>query len=137
MKRTTFSEELAQLEARLSVLKKLKARFPLLEKAESDSGLEYLYTKEVNTLVVHVEIGYSCSCCAESTVFAKPYLEADGMKVFSNPWYFTVGQGSAVLEEVTPWKGWEARLRSCNIPEIVIQKVQAFFETHKPSICED
>jgi len=55
-----------------------------------------------------------------------PYLEEDGLRIFSDPTCFTVGEKYPAGGEM-PWPGWQEKLRAARIPEAVIAKVEQMF----------
>jgi len=75
-----------------------------------------------------VYISHSCGCCADSPIEVWPYVSIDGTKVYSDPPYFIVGEGSYSYKEIE-YDGWEKNLQNSDIPQEVISKVKLWFET--------
>ena len=93
-------------------------------------------SKSVNSIVDKVECRHNCGCCPDSPIEVWPYTEFNGVKIYSDPPSFNVGEANCHDGE-TPYDNWQEKLRTALIAEVVIQQIEAWFEKNKPGQEED
>jgi hypothetical protein len=126
----SLSEKLNQEIAYKNKLLSLIERFPDLKENKNRWNHVRLSSKLVNSSTNDAEIKHNCGCCDDSPLEVWPYAEIEGLRVFSDPASFTVGQKSGLGD--IPYPGWDERMRKSNIPQIVIDRVNAYFDAHLP-----
>ena len=122
-----LEQEIKKKQEELDILRTVKEQYPSLQSSRGRWGYIRYYASEINSEVDEVSIHYSCGCCSDASLYARPYKVVNGLKVFSDPPYFCVG-GKTDYRGDEPDIGWENKLREKNIPENVIQKIQDHFD---------
>ena len=82
----------------------------------------------MNAIAIDIDINHSCGCCADSPLQMWPYKQIDGVKVFSQPPCFKVGEPNQWGIGEIAWDNWEDELQEVNISETVIQKIKKHFK---------
>jgi len=75
-------------------LKKLRviySKFPDLEIISNRWKTERYCSKLVNPIATEVDIGGSCSCCADAAIMAYFSIKEDGITIYSNPPHIYIG----------------------------------------------
>lgn len=122
-----LQEKIKQEEKEIENKKKLLERFPDLEEHRDRWGNIRFISSEINTIADKVFINHNCGCCPDSPLQAWPYKEFFGIKVFSNPTQFFVGQKNQFGIGDIPDQDWEEELRKENISEEAIKEIQKYF----------
>lgn len=140
-----IEKDISVREASLSSIKALFARLPDLQvyKSSKDSEIiscssqmngsmtdfipfhrdtEYLDEYGINTIKVSPKI-----------VDVWLYTELDGLRVYSNPPYFTVGHENESGFGIVQNKEWESLMDSCGVSLALIRKVRTYLKS-KPEI---
>jgi hypothetical protein len=126
-----LKEDISEKQAEVDRLTELSRSFSDLKRFEGigDNHVVF-FSFTANELVTNFVRRRDTS--PEYSVVVWPYLETDLGRVYSNPPYFIVGklhpQGDI------PKPGWEEELRKAKITEVVIAKVQEYFEETSCSI---
>ena len=133
-----FKDELEAKQKELNSMRKISELFPDIKEHRNRWGTIRLTTKDANSKTNQAQICHSCGCCEDAPLQAWPYLEVDGIKVFSDPPYFTVGEKIPYYYGMgeRPYDEWEQKLRDANIPESIISIVQDYFNENKPKHVE-
>jgi len=74
-----FEIELRESQAKVSAAKE----FPDLEEIKDRWGILRLTTKTVNEKAVNFEVRPECDCCNKVTLYALPYIEHEGIRLYS------------------------------------------------------
>ena len=93
-------------------------------------------TAMINSEVNDVMIKHNCGCCEDSPLEAWPFKEIEGIKVYSKPAYFYIGEKNAYGIGDNPDEDWQALMRKSNIAEPVIKIIQKYFDDNPPTKCE-
>ncbi|GEM_PF-6632649 len=115
----------------LSKMKTAAAKYPDLDRNVFRWDKVCYATAAVNNRVTDYDQRHNCGCCADSPIEVFPYFEEDGLKLYSSPACFHVGQANYGNGEI-PAEGWDAKMREAGIPESIIAQIQKFFDNHKP-----
>ena len=74
-----FERELKEVQAKLNAVKE----FPDLEEVKDRWGIIRLATNTVNEKSIEFEVRPACDCCSGVTVYAIPYIEYEGVRLYS------------------------------------------------------
>lgn len=114
----------------LAQIARLRDEFPDLEThVDRWKCIRYM-AASANARVFQVEFRNSCGCCRDTPVVALPYLEFEGMRVYSNPCYFYVGErtwGGYVQAEPT----WRKQYETAGISYHAVAKIKKFLEEQR------
>lgn len=106
--------------------------YPDIEEHIDRWNKSYLISKSVNNLVDNVYLKHNCGCCHDSPLEAWTYTTINGVNIYSNPPYFTIGEKYDYCED-KPYPNWESKLIENNIPKHIIEKIQQHFDEHQPT----
>lgn len=107
-------------------ISRLLSRYPDLKRYVGRWNKVAYYSKSVNPIVDKVDIRHNCGCCSDSPLEAWPYVDTEDGKVYSDPPSFFVGNRAYDYgDEETP--GWDDRMRSHGIPELVMDQIRPRF----------
>ena len=98
---------------------------------------EYFCSKLVNKIVTDVEFVNACGCCADAPLYAKFYVEIDGIKIYTEPVEVCVGEGSYGGSGYINTETWKDKLEELNINKNVFDKVEKYLEDNKFEPYED
>ena len=121
----------------LNTIRSLQARYPDLEQVTHRWKKETFSTTGVNNITTDVDIRHSCGCCPDSPIEAFPYAIVEGVKLYSKPSRFCVGEKYEPGFGELASTGWADNMRKEGIAEAVIIRVQEFFDKNPPEDCED
>lgn len=117
-------DEADQLILRLAQLKNAAEKYPDLTRHVDRWKKEYFCSARVNGVAERYLSYHGCGCCADSPLMVSPFVEeACGLKVFSNPYYVTIGQKSTTAYGDELYVDWRERLRNIGCTEALIEKV--------------
>jgi hypothetical protein len=126
-----LQKQATEAAAELAKIERLKAEFPDLD-THTDRWKNVRYMAvSANPRVHEVEFRRSCGCCSDSPLVAMPYLEFEGLRIYSNPHYVFVGQhdyNGHVLADV----GWRKQYEKAGISYHAIDKIKAHLEALAP-----
>jgi hypothetical protein len=134
---TKMESELNEKQTEIERLINLSEIYPDTKKHVNRWKTVRYYNKMVNDKVTNFDMKHNCGCCSDSPLEVWPYLETEYGKLYSDPPCFTVGERSISYYTDTPYSGWDAKMRDAKIPESIIAKIQAHFDSCKESIMED
>jgi hypothetical protein len=110
--------------AELAKIERLKAEFPDLD-THTDRWKNVRYmSASANPMVNRVEFRYSCGCCNDSPLIAMPYIEFEGMRVYSNPHYLYVGHRNPYDGGVKTDGDWKKQYEKAGISHHVITEIK-------------
>jgi len=111
---------------------KLLEKFPDIEERKDRWGKVRLVSKEIASITTDVDIYHSCGCCSDSVLYASPYTNIDGIKLFTNPCQLIIGNrfefGCGDIRD----DNWEKTLRDVGVSEVVIDKVGRYLDANQP-----
>jgi len=116
---------------------KLISIYPDLRIYSNRWNKEYFSSKLVNKIVTDVEFANACGCCADAPLYAKFYVEIDGIKIYAEPVEVYIGEGSYGGSGYVNIELWENRLDALNINKNVFEKVEKYLEDNKFELYED
>lgn len=116
----------------LTAVERLRIEFPDLETHEDRWATVRYMAKSANARVDNVDFRYNCGCCADSPLQAMPYLEFNGLRVYSNPFYLFVGE-KTYDGYVQENHKWEKPFEDAGVPASVIDKIRQ----HLASLARD
>jgi hypothetical protein len=110
------SDKIKQEESKLSFEKRLVEKFP---DVETTSKGKY-HSKMVNSIATDIDYWHSCGCCYDAALYAAPYVEFEGKKIYSSPIEITIGEHYSWTESVD--ENWEQLLQKHNISSQAIDR---------------
>lgn len=107
--------------------------FPDVHVPSDRWGAERYSSASVTEDASHVDIGHSCGCCPDSSIYARPYLIFQpvnipmgalpcNIKIF-NPNYLCIGERSYYPSE-TLSEGWENQVREAGFSEKIVKQIR-------------
>ena len=133
----SYKEKLKKQKDEITKIEKVLKLYPDIEENRDRWGDIKFSSPSINPETDHIFINHNCGCCSDSPLQVWPYKTIEGIKVFSKPACFVVGEMNAYGSGERPYDNWEERFRKENIPETVIDQIQIFFNENKPEDCED
>ncbi len=91
---TDLEKKIAEEQAKVDQLKRLAETFPDLKEDQDRWKTKRYYSKLVNSQALDVDRIHSCGCCSDAPYYAMPYIEFEGIRIYSNPPRFYLGEGS-------------------------------------------
>lgn len=92
---------------------------------------KWLCSKLVNKVADQIDFNYSCGCCPDASLYAMPYIEHEGFKIYSDPARIWIGQqvfyGGDEANE-----NWREELEKHNINAIIYPLIEQYFEENPP-----
>ena len=128
----TISEEIEKREKELEGLKECLNRFPDLEWDIDRWSNKRLSSPSINKQATDVEFNHNCSCCADSPFQAWPHQVYKGVKIYSKPACFIIGEKNQYGIGDTPYTDWQEKLKENNINNIVIERIEEYFKENPP-----
>lgn len=123
-----FQRELAEAQAKCNAL----VEFPDLEEIKDKWGQIRLVSEKVNENVATFEVKNECDCCKGATVYALPYKEYQGIRIFSKPYAIPFGKNySGKVISMDDWQGeieWDYFIGE------LMDKVEEWLEIHEADI---
>lgn len=117
----------------LAKIERLKAEFPDLD-TYTDRWKNVRYMSVMaNPMVNNVDIRRSCGCCPDAGVIAMPYVEFEGMRVYSNPHYLFVGAQDAYYGGVNADRDWKKQYEKAGISHHAIAEIKRYLAASAPS----
>lgn len=138
MPNESFKEKLERELDELLRKKKLLEIYPDIRESTGRWGDVRLISQHVNELVDDVDICHSCGCCEDAPVQAWPFKVVNGVKVFSDPSKFVIGEKVPSYSGMgdRPYDNWQEELEKAGITQIVISKIQKYFKDNTPKHIE-
>lgn len=132
-----YTDKLKKQKEEISRTEKVLGLYTDIEESRDRWGDIKLSSPSINAETDNILINHNCGCCPDSPLQVWPYKIIEGFKVFSKPACFMVGEQNQWGYGEIEYDGWQDKLRKENITEIVINKVQEFFNNNKPEDYED
>lgn len=127
-------EELEKARKEAETIAKLRERFPDLDVQEDRWRQQRYYSKEVNALADKVDFRFSCGCCNDSPMIARPYTEVDGTRIYCNPARgFMIGEQYDYTHTVEI-PGWEDKVRDAGLSDAIMQQIHDFLVREAPPL---
>ena len=137
----TIKEKLKQQQQNLDTMNKILIQYPDIKENTDRWGNVRFYSSKVNAIADQVSFSHSCGCCLDAWLDAYPYIEIDDIKIYSDPLRFGIGRKIGYDDDDDdycegyrtdrPDINWEDDLEKSNISQIIIDKIQQFFENQK------
>lgn len=109
--------------------------YPDLQKYVGRWGKEAFCSVSVNSKVDDYDLRHNCGCCRDSPLEVWPFLNTEHGKIYSYPAMYMIGENS--FNGDIPYPNWEDRLKNNNISEVVIKKLEQYFDVQKLDDEED
>lgn len=88
-----------------------------------------LCSKKVNAIADNVRLNHSCGCCADAMLYAMPYIERHGIKIYQDPPEIWIGCQEHYGGDL-PHKDWQSIQ---GITPVLIPIIEKYFEDNKPN----
>lgn len=90
----------------------------------------YFQSKIVNLALFDFKIAYrrSCGCCADAVIYAMPYIEVNGIRVYTNPAQIAIGEGLSWGSGISPYESW----KYADICNEMKQEIQKYLDENPP-----
>jgi hypothetical protein len=93
---------------------------------------EYLVSDIISLLTTDVEFGASCGCCSDSVVYARAYLQEDGIRVYASPLNLEIGVNNEYGSGIYP-----SPYDASHLSEEVQEKISGYLAENPPIDYED
>ncbi len=89
----------------------------------------YLCAKSVNSITENVGFVHSCGCCDDAVLYAMPYIERDGHRIYSDPPQIGVGEKAGYwCSGEKPWDDWQEEVKKHGLPNHIMDKIEQYFK---------
>lgn len=120
----------------LDLMRSIIEKFPDLKVDTNRWKKERYNTELVNSIVDKVEIYHACGCCPDSILRVSPYIEIEGINIYSEPPTFGVGEKSYSGGDNFD-NNWEQQLQNKNINSLVIDIIKEYQDKNRPTLDDD
>lgn len=128
---TRLESEAKKAQDELAKIRRLREEFPDLDShTDRWKNIRYM-AKSANAMVDQIEIRRSCGCCPDTPIIAMPYLEFEGMRLYSDPHYIYIGH-QTYNYDVQEEAGWKRQYEQAGISYHVIKKVKEYLKANAP-----
>lgn len=114
---------------KISILKRVKNKYPKLRLNWDRWNNEYFNTPEINSIADKIDIHYNCSCCSDSSLMLNCFIEFNELKIYGDPFEITIGDTNN-REAYVLFKNWEEEVRKENFPDNIIEQIKEFIKAH-------
>lgn len=97
---------------------------------------ECFCSPRINPIANRWEVRKNCGCCADTIIEAFPYVEENGLKIYTQPSVFVIGQAN-YGNGIIPTEKWEENMAKANISPAIIGDIRSYLEKHEPRDIED
>lgn len=125
-----LQQEIQSKQQELDLAKKLLTQFPDLNLNINRWGTKRYSSASVNAIVMDFEARHNCGCCPDSPLEIWPYLEFNGVRIYSDPTGFGVGKKSWGGYD-TPNPNWRETLTKVNIPAGIIDRINLLLKSEE------
>lgn len=123
-----LQKEAAGARAELGRIARLRREFPDLETDTDRWGHIRYMARSANSRVDQVLFHRNCGCCADTPLHARPYLEFEGFKIYSNPCNVMVGSHSEWGDGFKENDHWRAAYEEAGVNPAVIESIRRHIE---------
>lgn len=125
-------KEIEDLSKEVEGIKKLLKIYPDLKYHTNRWGTIRLYSKSVNPDTTSYDMGHNCGCCDDSPLEVWPYIEIDGLQIYSDPPIFMIGEKDSWSNEYSEsaYPGWDKEMGEAKISKTVIDKIKEYMLEH-------
>lgn len=123
-------KEAEKLNREIAAIQKIQEQFNDLEIHTDRWGTKRYCSAQVNEIADKFMSKFNCGCCGDSPFEVWPYKEIEGIKIYSNPPYYWIGEKDSWDEDrdVIAKPEWFKGLRTNNISEELIKKIASHLE---------
>ena len=134
-----LTKELEKVTGRVKELERLNYHFPKLEVGFNRySKVPYYYDSSVNEKPTNVNFRLSCGCCHDAAHYARPYIEVDGIKIYTNPVQIYIGHYDEWNGELFNAPSWEENFEKHGIDiSNIKQEIEWYIEDRMVEIDEN
>lgn len=107
--------------------------YPDTFKISSDRWGKKRYScSDLNSQCNEMELGHSCGCCDDAPLYCYPFVAMDGgIKIYAGGIPYIIGERDPETYRDIPDANWQEVLKKDDISDIVIEKVQKYFDEEK------
>lgn len=123
-----FQRELVEAQAKCNAL----VEFSDLEEIKDKWGQSRLVSATINEIVNTFETKNECDCCKGATVYILPYIEYQGIRIYSSPYAIPFAKNyNGKIISIDDWQGeveWDYFIGG------LMDKVEEWLEIHEADI---
>jgi hypothetical protein len=100
----------------------------------------YYQSTLVNQLRNNFDIEYrtSCGCCADAVIYAMPYVEHKGVKVYTNPAQITIGEKNEYGSGIIEYENWVIKAKEqYKLSDEIIKSISMYLDENLPVNYDD
>jgi hypothetical protein len=112
-----------------SILKLLEL-YPDLKEVSDRWSNKYLSCKEINKDCDKVNFCHSCGCCPDAVLYAMPYKEVSGLKIYSDPFQIGIGEKNGYGIGEVQWDSWKDKIIKEGFSKEIIDRIQKYFDAN-------
>jgi hypothetical protein len=125
MSTENLKQEIKKLQKEVSRREKLQEKFPDLKEHKNRWGTIRLQSKIANSMVNKIDLIAGCGCCNDAPIYAYPYLEFAGEKIYSDPAQICVAEKIPGEWDKYYWfEEWEKTLKDIGINQVAIDSIK-------------
>jgi len=98
----------------------------------------FLCAKSVNPIAEDVGFVHSCGCCDDAVLYAMPYVERGGQRIYSDPPQIGVGEKAGYYSYgERPWDDWQLEVKKHGLTDRIVEKIEEFFKDNPVGYWDD
>lgn len=122
----TLKEKILEEAIKGQKILQLIEEFPFLREDKDRWGNIYYVSVGIAEIANDVDFGYSCGCCDDAVLYAMPFIEKYGIRVYNDPKNICIGEKYDYFAKAD--NNWEAFAIENGCNEKVIEIIRKFFE---------
>lgn len=127
-----FNQQIKEAQNKLS----LSEQFPDLRENQT-RWQTYLCAESVNSIAEDVDFAHSCGCCIDAVLYAMPYIDRNGQRIYSDPCQIAIGEKAGYDACGEKPRDWEEIVKKHGFPDRIAEKIRVFFEENKVEYFDD
>ena len=112
----------------ISILKRVKNKYPKLRLNWDRWNNEYFNTSEINPVANKIDVHYNCSCCSDSSLMLNCFIEFNELKIYGSPFELCIGEKNSCGSGTIPFEKWEEKVRKENYSDSIIEQINNYFK---------
>ena len=118
----------------ISALKRVKNKYPKLKviwpgRYSECFNSPCFNSPEINPIANKINIYYSHRCSQDTSLMLNCFIEANGLKIYSDPFEMTIGDTNN-REAYVLFKNWEEEVKKENFSDNIIEQIKEFIKKH-------